>query len=190
MGMPALDLSRRWTREEVLALPDDGNRYELVDGELLVSPSPIRLHQRAVKHLLRLVDDYVIAHRLGEALDSPADIKFGPDEILQPDVFVAPPIAGGRRGETWEEVGIPRLVVEVLSRGTATFDRVQKRLRYQAAGVPTYWIVDLDQHRVEVWTPRADTPAMVADTLTWRPDPSAPALEIELPALFAAILGA
>lgn len=190
MGMPALDLARRWTREEVLALPDDGNRYELVDGELLVSPSPIRLHQRAVKHLLRLVDDYVEAHRLGEALDSPADIKFGPDEILQPDVFVAPTIAGGRLGATWEDVGVPRLVVEVLSRGTATFDRVQKRLRYQAAGVPTYWIVDLDARVVEVWTPHDERPAIIADVLTWRPDPSVPSLELDLPALFAAILEA
>ncbi len=91
MGMPAYDLARRWTREEVLALPDDGNR---------------------------------------------------PDEILQPDVFVAP-AASGKLGATWADAGIPLLVIEVLSPRTARFDRVTKRLRYRRAGVPAYWIVDL-----------------------------------------------
>jgi Uma2 family endonuclease len=187
MGMPALDLTRRWTREEVLALPDDGNRYELVDGELLVSPSPIRLHQRAVGRIWRLVDDYVVAHRLGEALTSPADIKFRPDEILQPDLFVAPMVAG-RLSETWDDIGVPLLVIEILSPSTARYDRLTKRRRYQRAGVPAYWVVDLDARIVEVWTPQDDRPAIIADLLTWRPEPTLPALEIDLPALFDAIL--
>ena len=186
MAMPALDLARRWSREEVLALPDDGNRYELVDGELLVSPSPIRLHQRAVSRLLRLLDDYVAMHRLGEALTSPADVKFRAEEILQPDIFVAPAI-GGRLGQTWEDVGIPLLVVEILSPSTARFDRVTKRIRYQRAGVPAYWIVDLDARVVEVWTPEAERPEIVVATLGWQPTPAVPALEIDLPGLFAAI---
>ena len=184
--MPALDLARRWTRAEVLALPDDGNRYELVDGELLVSPSPSRLHQRAVTRLWRLLDDYLTAHRLGEALTSPADVKFVAEEILQPDLFVAQAI-GGRLGETWEAVGIPLLVVEILSPSTARFDRVTKRARYQRAGVPTYWIVDLDARLVEIWTPGADRPEIAVTTLSWQPDPAAPALERDLRALFTAV---
>jgi Uma2 family endonuclease len=187
--MPALDLARRWTREEVLALPDDGNRYELVDGELLVSPSPIPFHQRAVGRIWRLVDDYVVAHRLGEAFLSPADLTLHPDDVLQPDFFVVPATAG-RLGQTWAAVGIPRLVVEVLSPSTARFDRVTKRVRYQRSGVATYWIVDLDARVVEVWTPHDDRPAIIADVLTWRPDPAVPALELDLPTLFAAILEA
>ena len=188
MGMPAkaLDVARRWTRAEVLALPDDGNRYELVDGELLVSPSPSRLHQRAVTRLWRLLDDYLTAHRLGEALTSPADVKFVAEEILQPDLFVAQAI-GGRLGETWEAVGIPLLVVEILSPSTARFDRVTKRLRFQRAGVPTYWIVDLDARVVEVWTPEAERPSIAVATLVWQPTPSVSELEIDLPALFTAI---
>ncbi len=187
MGMPALDLARRWTREEVLALPDDGNRYELVDGELLVSPSSIRPHQRAVVRLLRLVDDYVAAHGLGEALISPADLKFRPDEILQPDLFVAPRIAG-RRGETWDDVGIPLLVVEVSSPKTARFDRVQKRLRYQRAGVPVYWIADLDARVVEVWTPEDERPAVVDHLLRWQPERGIAAMQVDLPSYFEAIV--
>jgi Uma2 family endonuclease len=189
MGMPAVDLTRRWTREEVLALPDDGNRYELVDGDLLVTPSPVRLHQRASGELYSVVKGYVRAHRLGEVLYSPADLEFAPGEILQPDVFVAPPVAG-RVGKTWSDVGVPLLVIEVLSPSHPEYDREQKRRRYQKAGVPTYWIVDLDERRVEVWTPRADRPAMIAETLTWRPAPAVPAFELDLPALFAAILDA
>jgi Uma2 family endonuclease len=186
MGMPALDLTRRWTREEVLALPDDGNRYELVDGELLVSPSPTRPHQRTVFRLARLVHEYVAAHRLGETLLSPADIRFHPGEILQPDVFVAPPIAG-RVGQDWDDVGVPLLVIEVLSPHTADFDRVKKGHRYQRSGVPTYWIVDLDARVVEVWTPTAKRAVVVTGTLTWQPHSSLPAMEIDLPAFFRAL---
>jgi Uma2 family endonuclease len=182
--MPALDRARRWTREEVLALPDDGNRYELVDGELFVSPTPRPAHQFAVLALSALLAPYVARHDLGVLMHLPADLDLASGQVVQPDIFVATPEAG-RRIRAWEDVGIPRLVVEVLSPRTASFDRVQKRRRYLAAGVPTYWIVDLDARFVEVWTPHTDRPAIIADTLTWRPDPSAPALELDLRSFFA-----
>src|SRR6185436_9513332 len=83
MGMPAQNV--RWTAEMVRALPDDGKRYEVLDGELFVSPAPSRLHQRAVKEMLLMLDDYCRKHSYGEALASPADIEFSDKDLVQPD---------------------------------------------------------------------------------------------------------
>ena len=86
MGMP--DVVRHWTREEVLALPEDGKRHELVDGELMVSPSPGFLHQLFVKRLASLLDEYVRYHGLGEAFGLPGDLDLGSGQVVQPDIFV------------------------------------------------------------------------------------------------------
>jgi Uma2 family endonuclease len=97
MAMP-IALDRYYTREEVLALPDDGNRYELVHGELLVSPSPQRLHQRVVGNLYAAIREYVRQHALGEVLMAPADISFGglDDVLVQPSALSI----GARRSGT------------------------------------------------------------------------------------------
>src|SRR6185437_2196881 len=85
MAMPTL--KRDWTVEDLLDLPDDGNRYEVLDGELLVTPAPSLDHQRAVFALGRLLNDYLAINRLGEMLISPADVTFSPRRLVQPDVF-------------------------------------------------------------------------------------------------------
>ena len=87
MGMP-LASDDLWTVERVQALPEDGNKYELVWGELLVSPSPRLLHQRVVDRLDHLLDTYCRAHQLGEVFDVAADISWSADTLVQPDVFV------------------------------------------------------------------------------------------------------
>ena len=181
MGMPALN-ERRWTRAEVLALPDDGKRYELVYGELLVSPVPRLPHQVVVRTLNRLVDEYVPRHRLGETFCVTGDLTLGSEQVVQPDLFVLPP-GPELRTTTWEQVGIPLLTVEVLSPSTARQDRIVKRGAYQRAGVATYWIVDTDSRLVEVWTPDADRPVIVTDELVWQPDPAVAPLRIALDTL-------
>ncbi|MFP5354602.1 MAG: Uma2 family endonuclease, partial [Gemmatimonadota bacterium] len=162
-------LDRYYTREEVLAFPDDGNRYELVHGELLVSPSPRRLHQRVVLRLARALADWVERHGLGEVMVSPADISWGGlrDVTVQPDVFVIPPDASGA-GE-WTDIRQLSLVVEVLSPSTARYDRFTKRRLYQEMKVPLYWLIDIEHRRAEVWTPEATLPVMEAHAITWRP---------------------
>lgn len=185
MGMP---VTRIWTREEVLALPDDGNRYELVDGELLVSPSPRLRHQRAVRELFLLLHRYVVAHTLGEVLFSPADLDLQSGQLVQPDLFVGAMI-NGREPGSWEDIGIPILIAEVLSPSTTRYDREVKRARYQRSGVPVYWIVDLDARVVEVWTPDATHALLTSGQLTWQPDAGIPALEIDLPAYFRRVWG-
>ena len=184
--MPAKQADRVWTRDEVLALPDDGNRYELVDGELLVSPGPRPLHQFAVHRLSVLLDPYVAGHGFGTLTAGPADLDLRAGQVVQPDVFVLARVEG-RRVRKWEEAGIPLLVVEVLSPSNPEFDRVKKRRRYMKARVPTYWIVDLDARLVEVWTPEVDRPVFATSSLTWAPTPAIAPFVLDLPAFFAAV---
>ncbi len=157
-----------YTPEMVRQLPDDGMRYETIHGELLVSPAPRRRHQQVVRELLRALSDYCESTGVGEALSSPADISLTPDSLVQPDVFVHPPVADPNA--SWDRMGRPLLVAEVVSPGTARADRFTKRVHYQRSGVPVYWILDADQRRVEVWTPGATGPIVERATLTWAPD--------------------
>lgn len=182
MAMPAA-LDRYYTRQEVLAFPDDGNRYELVHGELLVSPSPRLTHQLVVGNLYAALREYVCKNGLGYALLSPADISFGgrDDVLVQPDVFVVG--AGYRGAQEWEEIRSLALVAEVLSPSTARFDRFTKRRLYQEMQVPVYWIVDPGTRQVEVWTPGAIAPAIEAERVTWHPEGAPEPLELTLGAL-------
>lgn len=183
MVMPAAGF---WTRGSVLALPEDGNRYELVDGELLVSPGPRGAHQAGVAELFRLVDPYARAHKIGRVCFSPADLDFRSGQLLQPDLFVGARV-GSRDPVDWTDYGIPLLVAEVLSPSTAHHDRVTKRWYYQRAGVPVYWIIDLDLRRVEVWCPGDHSPVIVEHVLPWQPDVGVPPLLIDLPLYFSSV---
>jgi len=184
MGMA--QASTTWTGERVRALPDEGLRYELVDGELLVTPSPGWTHQTAVAALFRRLDGYVGSSALGWVRFAPADISLGEDEVLQPDLFVIPAALNPR---SWQEVRALLLVIEVLSPGTARYDRLIKRRRYQRAPVPEYWIVDLDARLVERWKPDDTRPEILTETLEWTPAPGLKPLEIELPVFFAEVWG-
>lgn len=170
------------TAEMVRALPDDGNRYELVHGELLVSPSPRWLHQRIVTRLITTLDLFCRAQRCGEVLTSPADISWGPDTLVQPDVFVVTPAEAG--GHDWSQIRTLDLVVEVLSPGTAKQDRFQKRRLYQLQRVGTLWLVDADRRHVEAWTPQATFPTVETERVMWSPPRVDAPLVIELGTLF------
>jgi Uma2 family endonuclease len=183
MGMPLT--SHRWTRDEVLALPDDGQRHELVDGELLMSPTPRPAHQVAVMTLTGIMASYVAVHHLGILCSVAADLDLRSGQVVQPDLFVAS-VDPSHPPANWEEWGVPILVVEVLSPATARFDRLTKRRLYQRSGVQTYWIVDLDARLVEVWTPDADSPVIEDALLAWQPDAAVEPLVIELGRLFGA----
>ena len=193
MAMPALppllpDRSRRdWTVDEVRALPDDGNRYEVIDGELLVTPAPSWLHQQAAMEFLFLVRPY--AHRC--ALDcyiAPAEVAFSPRRSVEPDLFVVPRM-DGRRATHFEEVQRLVLAVEVISPSSARADRYRKRHLYQSEDVPEYWIVDPDARFVERWRPADDAPEIVVESLAWAPQEDVEPLVIDLAALFRRVHG-
>jgi Uma2 family endonuclease len=179
MGMPS---PTYYTAEMVRALPDDGNRYEVVHGELLVTPAPRLWHQELVMRLSAVLWEYLRRVPMGKLLASPADISWGEDDLLQPDLFVIP-LEEARTLE-WRKVRTLLLAIEVLSPSTARFDRFTKRRRYQEAGVPVYWIVDGEQRVVELWTPEAKLPEIEQHRIRWQPAGAAEAIEIDLEELF------
>jgi len=179
MGMAA---QTYWTAEMVRQLPDDGNRYEVVHGELLVTPAPRFDHQLLVSRLAVAIAKYLEEEPVGIMLTSPADISWGRDVLVQPDVFVVPHDEAKNRD--WSRIRTLLLVVEVLSPSTVRADRFTKRHRYQEAGVPLYWIVDGDEQRVEVWTPDSELPVMETQRLVWRPVGAAQAFALALAELF------
>lgn len=180
MAMPAT--IRRWTKELVQSLPHDGNRYELVAGELLVTPAPAPWHEIVQSRLVVALLDYVRPLGLIETLFYlPADISWTRDDLVQPDIFVVAPEDVSLDWKTYRHL---RLVVEVLSPSSRRGDRVVKRKLYQQNEVETYWVADPDRHVVDVWRPGDAEGTTVADTLTWRVTPEAPEVTISLPEIF------
>jgi Uma2 family endonuclease len=179
MGMAA---PLYYTAEMVRAMPDDGNRYEVVYGELLVTPAPRLWHQVVVQRLSVALDLYLRTEPVGIVLSSPADISWGPDVLVQPDVFVA--TLEEIRTLTWSRVQTLLLVAEVLSPSSSRGDRFLKRIRYREAGVPLYWVVDSDDRSVEVWTPSDDFPIIHRDRLVWHPTGAREPLTLNLEELF------
>lgn len=171
-----------FTADMVRAIPEDGKRYELVWGELLVSPAPALPHQRIVRRILIGLEAFCARHSLGEVLMSPADISWSDDTLVQPDIFVIDPSESQARD--WRSIKTLRLVVEVLSPSTARHDRFTKRKLYQAQGVETLWLVDVDRRVVETWTPSQAFPAVETVQLTWQPVGAPEPLTIPLATLF------
>jgi Uma2 family endonuclease len=187
MAMPDL-VERYWTAEDVRALPEDGKRYECIDGVLLVTPAPRYVHQFVVGGFHLALAPFVEASGLGVCLMSPADIELFPGTLVQPDVFVAV-AKSGKRIRDWRDIATLRLAIEVLSPGTARRDRGIKREFYQRAGVHEYWIVDPDARLVERWTSASEGPEILRDTLRWAPAGAPEPLEIDLPGFFVQALG-
>lgn len=181
MGMPAA--STNWTAERVRALPDDGNRYEVIDGQLFVTRAPSWEHQRAVLELAFLIRSYLADRTVAAVYIAPADIEFRNDRMVEPDLFVVP-LIDGRKPRTWEEAKTLLLAVEVLSPSSARADRVAKRLLYQREGVAEYWMVDVASRLIERWRPDDSRPEIIEGALSWQPDPAIPALAIDLDAYF------
>lgn len=179
MGMP--EAVRRWTREEVLALPEDGQRHELFDGELVVTPAPRYRHQDVLLNLLVVLADYTRAASVGKLLPSPADLPLRGGQVAQPDLFVLP---HGQFAQDWSDAPVPILAIEVASPSTARYDRGLKRRAYQKAGVAEYWIVDPEARLVERWRPEDTRPEILLERIVWQPDAALEPLTIELGAFF------
>jgi Uma2 family endonuclease len=188
MGMPAERVRRRWTAREVRQLiadsPEYGPRYELIDGDLIVTPSPGFQHQMAVKEFLIAISLYCKAHRLGESMSSPSDVALEPESVRQPDVFVLSTAECKRLAREGFPAHELLLAVEVLSPSTAHVDRVRKRELYQRY-VGEYWIVDTDARLVERWRHGDVSPEVLTENLTWHPAGASEPMVVDLRTLFA-----
>lgn len=153
-----LPWSRPLTYDDLELMPDDGHRYELIDGVLLVSPSPLHRHQIASRELFLRLHAAAPDPRF-QVLFAPLDVVLADDTVLIPDLIVA------RAGDfTERNLPVPPLLaVEVLSPSTRRFDLMVKHSRLEAAGCPAYWVVDPDVPRLIAWELRDGAYVEVAD---------------------------
>jgi Uma2 family endonuclease len=182
MHMPA---TRHWTIEQLHLLPEDGNKYELVRGELFVTPAPTFGHETVVSILHSLLEPYVSAHSLGRIYRPRAVVRVRPHSEVEPDLMVRP-VAPPRT--TWERAPKPILVVEVTSETTRRRDYVDKKQLYLDLKIPEYWIVDTESREVHVVRPR-EQDFVVAAELTWHPESASLPLRIDVASVFREALG-
>ncbi len=140
-----------WTYDSYAALPDDGKRYEIIDGVLYMAPpSPSGWHQKSVIRLSHYLFDAVELTGHGQVFVAPFDVELSPGTVVQPDVVVLL----NKSGEKYvvsRIIGGPDLVIEVISPGNATADRIEKYNAYARAGVKEYWIVEPMRRTVEIF---------------------------------------
>ena len=149
-----MGISTKFTYEDLQHFPSNGNRYEIVEGDLFVSPAPIPLHQTIVGNLYAELRQHIRKHRLGVVFVAPCDVVLASSTVLEPDIFF---VSAARRHIIGEKnlSGPPDLVVEVLSESSGRMDRDIKFRQYALHGVPEYWLVDPYGRTVQIF--REDT---------------------------------
>ncbi len=189
MSMPSTQ-PHRWTVHEVARLVDERPgytpRYELVDGELLVTSAPSNRHQRVLTQLTFCLRDYLRQQPVGEVLMGPVDLRLRRGTRFEPDLCVVP-APNGRLGKASDPLLHPLLICEALSPSSVRHDRFTKRQAFQRDGVPDYWVVDSAAETFEVWHPHDEVAELIDDRLTWLPAGCTAPFELDVKAFFASI---
>ena len=170
-----------FTIADLAEFPEDGNRYELLEGVLLVSPSPASDHQIVATRLAVALSIALERDQLAHVV-AVGTVQHGDRTQLQPDILVYP--ASYAPGTRWAEIEGWWLAVEVMSPSSRIYDRKFKRAAYLALGVEQYWIVDPRERSVEIWTRGDDVPQVATGTLAWRPAALGGEVTIDLAAVF------
>jgi len=159
-----------WTVDMLDALPDDGRRYEIIDGELFVSPSPSDAHHYIVDELLARLLTYLRGSRVGHPVVSPSDVRRDDRRRnrVQPDVFVVR-VTNGKKLPFPFDLGDLLLATEVTSRGNPRYAHQTKRVLYLEAGVPEYWVVNPEARTISRWSRLEDPGEVLSEHLTWQP---------------------
>ena len=158
----AVQTTTRLTYDDLLKMPDDGKRYEIIDGELFVNASPVVRHQRIVGNLYFVLRSWLEEHGGGEVFGSPVDVVFDPENVTVPDLIVIKSDRASFLGEKNMQ-GPPNLVIEVLSPSTRRLDERLKRKTYDRFGVDEYWIVDPELEVVKIYRRTAAAFQLVAE---------------------------
>lgn len=143
------DVIPKLTYEQFRQLPNDGKRYELIHGEVHLTPAPTTRHQAVLQNLSVNLASHVINNRLGEVWTAPLDVRLSEHTALQPDLIFISNARAGIIQENWI-AGAPDLVVEVLFPSTAAYDRATKLPVYAEAGVPEVWLIDPQAKTVDL----------------------------------------
>jgi Uma2 family endonuclease len=152
VGQPGWPQQGQWTYADYLRLPDDGKRYEIIEGVLYVANAPSIEHQFAVMKISGQIDSFVSQHRLGMVLTAPIEVHLsGTTRPVQPDILFIRTENQPSLGTQFFD-GVPDLTVEVISPSSIRLDRTVKFDAYERAGVAEYWIVDPKARLVEVYT--------------------------------------
>jgi Uma2 family endonuclease len=141
---------KKYTYTDYLNTPDD-ERYELIEGDLLMTPSPVTRHQRISRKILISLDKHVTDNDLGEVFDAPFDVYLDNENVVQPDILFVSKERLDIIGEKNIQ-GVPDLVTEIISESTAYRDLVQKKKLYARFGVKEYWIVIPEESSVDIFT--------------------------------------
>lgn len=144
----AVPLRAKLRYADLANTPDDGKRYELLDGVLVVTPSPTLVHQRVSRRLVRRLEDFFVPAGLAEVFAAPTDVLLSDHDVLVPDIVV---VTSQTPTSVAAIEGPPLLVVEILSPSSVRFDRGAKSRRYAAFDVPHYWVVDPDAQVIECY---------------------------------------
>jgi Uma2 family endonuclease len=146
--MSSETLSKLTTYDDYRNLPDDGNQYQIIGGDLHMTPAPSVSHQRISKKIFKIIDDYVTANKRGEVLFAPVDVILSMTDVVQPDILF---VAGERLNIITEKniVEAPDLIVEILSEHTESIDRNRKKELYERFGVQEYWLVDPANRQID-----------------------------------------
>ena len=173
-----------FTTDDLRAFPDDGQRYELLEGMLLVTPAPGSAHQVVLSRLLIALGGYLSTKEVAFAV-SPGEIEIAPRTLLEPDLLVFP--ATYAPGTPWRVIRGWWLAAEVFSPSSRVYDRDYKRDAYLSLGVDEVWLVDIDEHVVYASHRGAERDVRHAERLVWRPAAMREPLEIDLASLFRGI---
>lgn len=188
MAMPAAQ--REWTVDMLDALPEDGNRYELIDGELFVTPAPSDVHQLVVGTLYSRLRAYLRPSDVGRAFSSPSDVRRDDRRRnrVQPDIFVIRLTASARPSYPFGLTDL-LLAVEVESPSNAAYDYQTKRKLYLAGGIPEYWVVNADSRTVARWRGADDPAELLSTRLEWQPPGMATPFLVDISEFFDDALG-
>jgi Uma2 family endonuclease len=171
------------TADQLSELPDDGRRYEVIDGVLFVTPAPSRIHQRAQAELHIRLHAYSKALGL-EVLMAPTAVRASARTEVHPDLIVLPRYAPGRGDAPHERMSDLVLAIEIISASSARTDRGVKRRLYAEGGAKEYWVVDAGAKRVERWFEGSAKADVCADALAWVPSIGREGLTLDLIDLF------